>query len=153
MTKIDKFNEDILRTLQMDGRISNIDLAKAVGLSPSACLRRVQDLERSGVIQGYRAIVDPKTLGREVVIFVMVGLSGHLLKDTQAFEAAMDLAPEVLECHNITGSVEYLLRVEVAELSAYKAFHSNRLGTLPMVGTITSHIVLGASKDRLNLSG
>jgi len=151
MTKLDRFNDKILQTLQSDGRISNTDLAKAVGLSPSACLRRVQELERSGVIQGYRAIIDPKSSGRDVVIFVMVGLSGHLKKDAQAFEAAMDLAPEVCECHNITGSVEYLLRVEVSDLSAYKAFHSDRLGTLSMVGTITSHIVLGASKDRLNM--
>ena len=151
MTKIDSFNDKILHFLQLDGRISNIDLAKAVGLSPSACLRRVQELERSGIIQGYRAIVNPKSIGRDVVVFVMVGLSGHLKKDAQAFEAAMDLAPEVTECHNITGSVEYLLRVEVADLSDYKAFHSDRLGTLSMVGTITSHIVLGASKDRLNV--
>ncbi len=151
MTKIDSFNDRILHTLQSNGRISNIDLAKSVGLSPSACLRRVQELERSGVIQGYRAIVNPKSIGCDVVIFVMVGLNGHLKKDAQAFEAAMDLAPEVSECHNITGSVEYLLRVEVSDLSAYKAFHSDRLGTLSMVGTITSHIVLGASKDRLNI--
>ena len=150
MTKIDAFNDKILQTLQTNGRISNIDLAKAVGLSPSACLRRVQELERSGVIQGYRAVIKPKAIGRDVVVFVMVGLCGHLKKDALAFEAAMALAPEVSECHNITGSVEYLLRVEVADLSAYKAFHSDRLGTLSMVGTIKSHIVLGASKDRLN---
>lgn len=149
MIQLDDYNEHILQILQTDGRISNIDLARAVGLSPSACLRRVQDLERRGVIKGYKAIVDPKTLGRDVVIFVMVGLSGHLKKDAQGFEAAMAAAPEVRECHNITGSVEYLLRVEVADLGAYKAFHSDRLGTLSMVGSITSHIVLGASKDRL----
>jgi len=150
MTKIDKYNEQILLTLNVDGRISNTDLAKAVGLSPSACLRRVQDLERAQIIKGYRAIIDPKTMGRDVVIFVMVGLSGHLRKDSQAFETAMDLAPQVTECHNITGSVEYLLRVEVADLAEYKAFHTDRLGTLSMVGSITSHIVLGASKDRLS---
>jgi len=89
MTKIDSYNEKILHTLQQDGRLSNTNLAKTVGLSPSACLRRVQDLERSGVIQGYRAVINPKSIGRDVVIFVMVGLSGHLRKDSQAFEAAM----------------------------------------------------------------
>ena len=108
MTKIDSFNDKILHFLQLDGRISNIDLAKAVGLSPSACLRRVQELERSDIIQGYRAIVNPKSIGRDVVVFVMVGLSGHLKKDAQAFEAAMDLAPEVTECHNITGSLSLI---------------------------------------------
>jgi len=147
--EIDDCNAAILQYLQIDGRMSNIDLAKHVGLSPSACLRRVQDLERRGILKGYRAIIDRKVLGQDVVIFVMVGLSGHLRKDSQAFEAAMNEAPEVQECHNITGSVEYILRVEVADLSAYKAFHADRLGTLSMVGSITSHIVLGASKDRL----
>lgn len=149
MIPIDSFNASILHHLQKDGRMSNIDLAKQVGLSPSACLRRVQDLERRGILKGYRAIIDRKALGQDVVVFVLVGLSGHLRKDSLAFEAAMDQAPEVQECHNITGSVEYLLRVEVADLSAYKAFHSDRLGTLSMVGSITSHIALGTSKDRL----
>ena len=149
MIELDSFNAAILQNLQDDGRMSNIELAKRVGLSPSACLRRVQDLEQRGIIKGYRAIIDRKTLGVDVVIFVMVGLSGHLRKDALAFEAAMAKAPEVQECHNITGSVEYLLRIEVADLSAYKAFHADRLGTLSMVSTITSHIVLGASKDRL----
>lgn len=149
MVDLDTYNAAILHHLQRDGRMSNIDLAKEVGLSPSACLRRVQDLERRGILKGYRAIVDPKALGQDVVVFVMVGLSGHLRKDSLAFEAAMDRAPEVQECHNITGSVEYILRVEVADLSAYKSFHADRLGTLSMVGSITSHIVLGASKDRL----
>lgn len=149
MIELDRYNDAILQSLQEDGRMSNIDLAKKVGLSPSACLRRVQDLERRGILKGYRAIVDRKALGQDVVIFVMVGLSGHLRKDSLAFEAAMDKAREVKECHNITGSVEYLLRVEVADLSAYKAFHADQLGRLSMVGSITSHIVLGASKDRL----
>ena len=149
MIELDTFNAAILQNLQNDGRMSNIDLAKQVGLSPSACLRRVQDLEKRGIIKGYRALIDRKALGQDIVIFVMVGLSGHLRKDSLAFEAAMDKAPEVQECHNITGSVEYILRVVVADLSAYKSFHADRLGTLPMVGSITSHIVLGASKDRL----
>ena len=149
MKSLDTYNAEILQAHQADGRMSNIDLAKHVGLSPSACLRRVQDLERRGILKGYRAIVDRKAIGQDVVIFVMVGLSGHLRKDSLAFEAAMDRAPEVQECHNITGSVEYILRVEVADLSAYKGFHTDCLGTLSMVGSITSHIVLGASKDRL----
>ncbi len=149
MTSIDPINAHILQCLQSNGRISNTALANLVGLSPSACLRRVQDLEKRGIIQGYRAILDRRVLGQDVVIFVMVGLSAHLKADALAFEAAMAKAPEVQECHNITGSVEYLLRIEVADLTAYKTFHADRLGTLPMVGSITSHISLGSSKDRL----
>lgn len=147
MTKIDATDEKILHALETDGRISNVALADKVGLSPSACLRRVQELERSGVIAGYRAVLDRSKLGLSASIFVMVGLSGHLKKDAQSFEAAMVAAPEVRECHNVTGNVEYLLRVEVADLAAYKLFHSDTLGTLPMVQSINSYIRLGSAKE------
>ncbi len=148
MMEIDRINGNILRELEANARISNSDLAGRVGLSPSACLRRVQDLERRGVIKGYRAIVDPAVRGAAITIFVMVGLSEHLKKDALAFESAIAEAPEVRECHNITGSVEYLLRVEVADLAAYKAFHADILGELPQVGSITSHICLGSPTDK-----
>ena len=147
MSEIDPLNDRILSELSRDGRISNVDLAERVGLSPSACLRRVQDLERRGVIKGYRAVLDRAKLGSELTIFVMVGLAGQLRKDSLAFERAMDAAPEVKECHNITGTVEYLLRIEVEDLATFKDFHSNCLGTLSQVGSITSHICLGSSKD------
>jgi len=148
MMDIDAINSNILRVLEGDGRISNIDLASRVGLSPSACLRRVQELERSGVIKGYRAVLDREKLGAGITAFVMVGLSAHLSKDARAFERAMEASPQVRECHNITGVVEYLLRVEVADLPAYKDFHANILGVLPQVSSITSHISLGSPKDK-----
>lgn len=147
MTKMDHINDRILQELSENGRLSNTDLADRVGLSPSACLRRVQELERKGVIKGYRAVLDRTKLGQELTIFVLVGLSGQLKKHAQGFERAMAAAPEVKECHNITGSVEYLLRIEVEDLATYKDFHSNCLGTLSQVGSITSHICLGSSKD------
>lgn len=147
MIEIDTQNRKILQTLESDGRISNIDLAARVGLSPSACLRRVQELERSGYILGYRAVLDRAKLGSAITAFVMVGLSAHLKKDAKAFEQAMNLAPEVRECHNITGSVEYLLRVEVSDLQAYKTFHADTLGTQAQVSSITSYISLGSPKD------
>lgn len=148
MIDIDGISHNILRELEADGRISNIDLAARVGLSPSACLRRVQELERTGIIKGYRAILDREKLGTGITAFVMVGLSAHLSKDARAFERAMEAAPQVRECHNITGVVEYLLRVEVADLPAYKDFHANILGVLPQVRSITSHISLGSPKDK-----
>lgn len=147
MIEIDSINNKILFELESNGRISNTDLAQRVGLSASACLRRVQDLERTGVIRGYRATLDRAQLGGHVVIFVMVGLSEHLKKDAQAFEQAMIAAPHVRECHNITGSVEYLLRVEVSDLTAYKEFHADVLGTQSQVSSITSYISLGSPKD------
>jgi len=144
---MDAIDAKILHQLERDGRVTNLQLAERIGLSPSACLRRVQVLEAAGVIKGYRAILDRAKLGGGLTVFVMVGLSGQLQRDSQAFERAMAEAPEVLECHNITGSVEYLLRVEVADLAAYKHFHSDVLGTLSQVSTITSHVSLGSSKD------
>lgn len=148
MTDLDAISRNILHQLERDGRISNTDLANKVGLSASACLRRVQELERTGAIKGYRAIIDPAVRGAAITIFVMVGLSEHLKKDSLAFEQAVAKAPEVRECHNITGSVEYLLRVEVADLAAYKAFHADVLGTLSQVSSITSHICLGSPTDK-----
>ena len=148
MTEIDRISSRILSELESDGRVSNTELAKRVGLSPSACLRRVQDLERTGWIKGYRAVLDRTRLGAEIAVFVMVGLSAHLSKDAREFERAMEAAPQVRECHNITGAVEYLLRVEVADLPAFKDFHANVLGVLPQVRSITSHISLGSPKDK-----
>lgn len=147
MTKIDAINAQILHELETDGRISNAELADRVGLSASACLRRVQEMERSGLIQGYRAVLDRVRLGGAVTVFVMVGLSAHLRRDAAAFEAAMLAAPEVRECHNITGAVEYLLRVEVDDLAAYKRFHADTLGRVPQVASITSYISLASPKD------
>lgn len=147
MTNIDSLNRKILQNLEKNGRISNTELADRVGLSPSACLRRVQELEKSGLITGYRAVLNRAKLGGEVTVFVMVGLSKHLRKDARAFERAMESAPEVRECHNITGSVEYLLRVEVPNLETYKNFHADTLGVLDQVASITSHISLGSPKD------
>jgi len=144
---MDAIDSNILRHLHRDGRITNLQLAERVGLSPSACLRRVQALEAAGVIKGYKAILDRAQLGAGLTVFVMVGLSGQLRRDSLEFEHAMAEAPEVLECHNITGAVEYLLRVEVSDLAAYKHFHSDVLGTLTQVSRITSHVCLGSSKD------
>ena len=144
---MDKINEKILRELSRDGRISNLDLADRVGLSPSACLRRVQDLERRGVIKGYRAVLDAQSLGLGFLAYVTVGLSNHTKASQEGFERAMKAAPQVRECHNITGTVEYLLRVEVADLPAFKYFHTEVLGTVPHVDAITTYIVMGSPKD------
>jgi DNA-binding Lrp family transcriptional regulator len=147
MTDFDKINARILHELLRDGRISNLDLADRVGLSPSACLRRVQELERRGVIAGYRAVLDKSALGIGFTAFVTVGLNSHTKASQEAFERAMMQADEVVECHNTTGAVEYLLRVEAADLVSYKRFHTDVLGTLPQVHAITSYVVMGSPKD------
>ncbi|MEM1378545.1 MAG: Lrp/AsnC family transcriptional regulator [Pseudomonadota bacterium] len=147
MIEIDAINQKILRELASDGRLSNLQLAERVGLSPSACLRRVQELEKTGVIKGYRAIIDPEKTGKAFVAYVAVGLADHSSKAQSTFERAMIASREVRECHNITGTVEYILRVEVSDLHAYKNFHSEVLGTVPGVRLITSYIVMASPKD------
>ncbi len=147
MIELDQINRNILHELESDARISNIDLAGKVGLSPSACLRRVQELARTGVIQGYRAVINPAVRGAEITVFVLVALSEHLKKDAAAFERTMERSAMVRECHNVTGSVEYLLRVEVPDQKAYKTFHADVLGTESQVHSITSYICLVSPKD------
>ncbi|MEC3861852.1 Lrp/AsnC family transcriptional regulator [Mesobacterium sp. TK19101] len=147
MTELDAIDRKILQELTSDGRISNLALADRVGLSPSACLRRVTALERRGVISGYRAVLDPDAMGVGFVAYVMVGLGQHTKASQEAFEKAISRSPEVRECHNITGSWEYLLRVEAADLASYKHFHTDVLGVLPQVNAITSYVVMGSPKD------
>jgi DNA-binding Lrp family transcriptional regulator len=147
MAGIDQKSDEILRVLEQDGRISNLELADRVGLSPSACLRRVQELERRGVIKGYRAVLDRTAMGAGFVAYIGVGLSDHSKASQEAFERSIARAPEVRECHNITGTIEYLLRVECADLPDYKRFHTDHLGALPQVAKITSYVVMGSPKD------
>ena len=147
MKNLDRYNSRILQELQRDGRISNIELAERIGLSPSACLRRVQELEKSGVIRGYRAVLDSEKRGVGFIAYITVSLSDHTLPAQEAFETAMRAAPEVRECHNTTGIVEYLLRVELPDISAYKVFHVEVFGSLPQVNAITTYVVLDSPKD------
>lgn len=147
MTKLDAINHRILRELVRDGRQTNLQLAERVGLSPSACLRRVQEMERAGIIRGYRAVLDPDKLGIGFTAYVTVGLNSHTKAAQEAFERAIARAPQVRECHNVTGTVEYLLRVETADLAAYKHWHTEVLGVLPQVQSVTTFVVMGSPKD------
>lgn len=147
MAKIDTIDQKILQVLAQEGRLPNLALAERVGLSPSACLRRVQELERSGVIKGYRAVIDPAKVGAGFIAYITVGLNAHTKAAQEAFERAVSRAPQVVECHNITGTVEYLLRIEAADLVAYKHFHTEILGALPQVDRLTTYVVMGSPKD------
>lgn len=147
MIETDAQDNAILRILQKDGRISNIELAQRVGMSASACLRRVQRLEANGVIKGYRAVINPAARGVRFTAYVTVGLSEHTKRAQQAFENAISRSPEVRECHNVTGAFEYVLRVEASDLETYKTFHTDVLGTIPQVNAITTFVVMGSPKD------
>ncbi|MFT2090103.1 Lrp/AsnC family transcriptional regulator [Paraglaciecola sp. 2405UD69-4] len=147
MIKKNKLNDRILQELKYNGRISNAELADKIGLSPSACLRRVQELENNGTIKGYRAILDNELLGQGFIAYVTVGLGEHTKGSQEAFEQAIIKANEVKECHNVTGAFEYILRVETRDLKTYKTFHTDVLGTLPQVSTISTHVVMESAKD------
>ncbi|EOB6643220.1 Lrp/AsnC family transcriptional regulator [Vibrio fluvialis] len=144
---MNKFDERILCELQQDGRISNVELAERVGLSPSATLRRVQELERKKVIKGYRAVLDKPQLNVGFIAYVSIGLNSHTKKSQLSFEDHVRFADEVVECHNITGMNEYLLRVETKDLSAYKRFHADVLGECLQVQSITTMVVMDSPKD------
>ncbi len=143
----DAIDARILDQLSRDGRLTNAALADRVGLSPSACLRRVAALERAGVIAGYRAVLNPRARGIGFTAYIAVGLGNHTKSAQEAFERSISRAVEVVECHNVTGTVEYLLRVEAADLAAYKHFHTEVLGALPHVTAITSYVVMSSPKD------
>jgi Lrp/AsnC family leucine-responsive transcriptional regulator len=147
MTDLDAIDRKILRELHADARLTNLVLAARVGLSASACLRRVQALEQAGVIAGYRARIDRKTIGRGFLAYVAVGLSSHTKATQETFERAVAATSQIVECHNVTGTVEYLLRAEVEDLDAYKRLHTDILGALPDVASLTTYVVLSTSKD------
>jgi len=139
---MDEVDRSILAVLAEDGRISNAELATRVGLSPSPCLRRVRRLEETGVIRGYRALIDPAAVGRSLRVFAGVRLVRHARPDVVAFERAVIRLPDVVHCHHVTGNYDYLLEVEVADLPAYEDFHANRLANLPGVAAVTSYVTM-----------
>ncbi|WP_042400779.1 Lrp/AsnC family transcriptional regulator [Streptacidiphilus carbonis] len=139
---MDDVDRAILSVLAREGRISNADLAARVGLSPSPCLRRVNRLEQSGVIRGYRAVIDPAAVGRSLRVFIGVRLARHARADVAAFEQAVTELSEVVNAHHITGNFDYLLQVEVADLPAYEHFHAHQLAELPNVATVSSYVTM-----------
>ena len=139
---MDDVDRSILAVLEKHGRISNAELAAQVGLSPSPCLRRVRRLEETGVIRGYRTLIDPAAIGRGLRVFAGVRLVRHARADVVAFERAVIRLPEVVHTHHVTGNYDYLLQVEVADLAAYEDFHANRLASLPGVAMVTSYVTM-----------
>ncbi|MEH0688850.1 Lrp/AsnC family transcriptional regulator [Vibrio cholerae] len=144
---MDKYDDRILRELKNDGRISNVELSERIGLSASATLRRVQELEKRGVIKGYRAVLDNGQLGVGFVAYVSIGLASHRKQAQLEFEDHVRFVDEVVECHNITGSNEYLLRVETKDLPSYKKFHADVLGECRQVNSISTMVVMDSPKD------
>jgi Lrp/AsnC family leucine-responsive transcriptional regulator len=140
MTSFDTPDRVILDLLRRDGRATVAAMASATGLSASACSRRLRRLEDQRVIRGYRAIIDPQADGRGLTAFVAVRLVRHQREHIQRFQEGVRAIDEVVECHHVTGSFDYLLRVEVTDLAAYERFHADRLAALHNVGQVTTYI-------------
>ncbi len=143
---LDALDRAILRELQQDGRLTNVELAKRVRLSPSPCLRRVKALEDAGYIRGYAAVLDRQLMRRGLHVFVMVSLTSQRQETLEAFERGVAELEDVLECHLIAGEADYLLAVAVENLDAYQRFFTERLGELPGVASLKSLITMKAAK-------
>nr|WP_208103539.1 Lrp/AsnC family transcriptional regulator [Rubellimicrobium sp. CFH 75288] len=139
---LDSIDRRILETLQRQGRLSNQDLSDRVGLSPSACHRRVHRLESEGFIRGYVALLDPRRLGRTTTVFVEITLQGQAEEILDAFERAVARIPEVLECHLMAGTADYLLKVVAEDTEDFARIHRRALATLPHVRGMQSSFAL-----------
>lgn len=139
---LDNFDRAILALLQKDGRATNQEVADAIGLSPSPCLRRIRRLEADGLIKGYVALLDPEALGLSVTAFVRVRLDRQQDRVLEAFETAVTAFPEVMECYLMTGEADYQLRVLVPSLGAFEDFLRQKLTRIPGVGQVTTSFAL-----------
>ncbi|WP_256947288.1 MULTISPECIES: Lrp/AsnC family transcriptional regulator [Haematobacter] len=144
---LDRFDRAILRSLSVDGRLPVTELARKVGLSKSPVQARVKRLEEAGYIKGYRAVLDPIRLGLAHVAFVEVRLSDTREAALQAFNRAVQLIPEVEECHMMAASFDYLLKVRTGDIADYRAVLGEKLSTLPHVASTSTFVAMEAVKD------
>lgn len=144
MAKLDALDVRILETLQGNGKLTNVELAKIVGLSPSPCLARVRALEERGLISHYVALLDPEKLGGLMSVFIQVRLERQAVRELGVFEDAMTSFPEVMECYLMTGEADYMLRVIVPNLGALQEFIVERLSRIE--GSRTSARALRSSR-------
>ena len=146
-TRLDQIDWNILRELQGDGRMTNVELARRVGISAPPCLRRVRTLEKEGIIRGYRALLDEKALGFDLTAFVFVGLSSQAEADLLAFEAKARGWPIVRECHLASGEIDFVLKCVAPDLRAFQTFVIEELTKTPHVESVRTSLVLRQVKD------
>ncbi|MCO6185869.1 Lrp/AsnC family transcriptional regulator [Rhizobium sp. L1K21] len=152
MNDLDRIDMLMLKTLQDNGRISNADLAEKVGLSPSACSRRLDILEKSGIISGYHARLSNKAIGYKMMVIVHISLSGQFAKTLSEFEAAVKRCPNIVVCYLMSGEYDYILRVAAKDLEDYERIHRDWLSALPHVVKINSSFSLREIIDRPNIA-
>lgn len=146
-TRLDPIDRKILAELQADGRMTNVELAKRVGISAPPCLRRVRTLEEQGFVRGYHAEVDARALGFEVQVFAMVGLNSQAEADLSAFEERCREWSLVRECHMLNGEVDFMLKCVAPDLSSFQSFLTGQLLTAANVASVKTSLVIRNAKD------
>lgn len=146
--KLDPIDRKILAELQADGRMTNVELAKRVGISAPPCLRRVRTLEEQGFIRGYHADVDARELGFEVQVFAMVGLYSQAEVDLSAFEEQCRNWPLVRECHMLNGEIDFILKCVAPDLTSFQTFLTNDLTAAENVASVKTSLVIRGAKDK-----
>jgi len=146
-SKLDEIDRKILAELQADGRMTNVELAKRVGISAPPCLRRVRTLEEAGYIRGYHADVNPRELGFEVQVFAMVRLHSQAEADLSAFERRCKAWPLVRECHMLNGEIDFVLKCAAPDLSTFQNFLTGQLTAAENVASVKTSLVIRCAKD------
>ena len=143
---LDDLDRTILATLQEEGRITNVELARRVGLTAPPCLRRMRALEEAGVIRGYHAELDAGAMGFAIMVFALVSLKSQAEDDLRAFEAHVAALPEVRECHMLNGEIDFILKIVTHDLQSFQAFLTSRLTPAPNVASVKTSLTIRTSK-------
>lgn len=144
---LDAIDRQILRILQEEGRITNVELAARVGLTAPPCLRRVHSLEKAGYIAGFHADLAPAALGYDITVFALVSLKSQAEADLRAFEAHVAGLPEVRECHMLNGEIDFILKIVARDLQRFQAFLTTKLTTAANVASVKTSLTIRTSKD------
>ncbi len=145
-THLDEVDVQLLSLLQQDGRITNADLAKRVGLSPPSVLQRVRVLEKAGLIKGYFGLLDPDKLGLRITALAMISLSLHQEQPIERFRRSINEIPEVLECYHVSGEFDFLLKIVVKDIRSYEQLIRERLSKIKGIQQIKTSFVLATTK-------
>ena len=144
---LDAVDRKILCSLQDDGRITNVDLARLAGLTAPPCLRRVRALEEAGVIRGYHAELDPAKLGYAITVFALVSLKSQAEESLRQFEEHMRTLPEVRECHMLNGEIDFILKIVSRDLQSFQEFLTSRLTPAPNVASVKTSLTIRTAKQ------
>lgn len=146
-SNLDDIDIQILKRLQDDGRVTNVELAQSVGLTAPPCLRRMRALEDEGIINAYHAAIDPTKMGYTITVFAMVSLKSQAEDDLQAFEDHVQSLPEVRECYMLNGEIDFMLKVVAKDLQQFQKFLTSQLTSAPNVASVKTSLTIRSAKN------